>query len=210
MGFGRASLASDLPFACACARVPASGSSSASRDVRLRRRCGPAALLVDPVRRGTRAGAGATWVLLLVAGTGTDTSVGSEIGGGIGGGWKTGAAVVVAVDAPGGRRGLGPSCRAGGCGAAEGALWVVPASATALSGESASMRILLRGLGLAGEYACDMLRAMDFAVGNDFGVDEAGGSGGGNGCAILGTTCSGATTTPIRVSRLSVEEEDDA
>jgi len=71
------------------------------------------------------------------------------------------------------------------------------------------MRILLRGLGLAGEYACDILRAKDFALGNDFGVDEVGGSGGGNGCAMLGTI-SGAATTPTRVLPLWVEEEDDA
>jgi hypothetical protein len=67
------------------------------------------------------------------------------------------------------------------------------------------MRILLRGLGLAGEYACDILRAKGFARGNgDFGVDEVGGNGDGNGCVTtLGMLCSGATTT------LSVEEEEE-
>lgn len=88
-------------------------------------------------------------------------------------------------------------------------MWVVPASATAPSGDSASMRILLRGLGLAGEYACDILRGKGLGLGNDFGVDEMGGGGGGNGCAMLGTI-SGATTAPTRVLPLSVEEEDDA
>jgi hypothetical protein len=42
------------------------------------------------------------------------------------------------------------------------------ASAFLLSGEVASMRILLSGLGLTGEYACDMLRTKGFASGNGF------------------------------------------
>jgi hypothetical protein len=61
---------------------------------------------------------------------------------------------------------------------------------------------------LAGEYACDILRAKDFALGNDFGVDEVGSGGGGNGCAMFGTI-SGATTAPTRGLPLSAEEEDD-
>jgi len=104
--FDRASLAlaSDLDLVLD-AFVSASRSSSASRDVRLRLRweLAPAALLVDPVRRGTGAGAGAELVLLVGgtgASTGTGASVGSTIGGGIGGGSKTGT--TLDVNAPGG------------------------------------------------------------------------------------------------------------
>jgi hypothetical protein len=69
------------------------------------------------------------------------------------------------------------------------------------------MRILLRGLGLAGEYACDILRAKGFARGNgDFGVDEVGGNGDSNGCVTtLGMICAGAGAT---AAPLSVEEEE--
>src|SRR5712672_2072826 len=89
---------------------------------------------------------------------------------------------------------------------------VVVAATAVFSGESASMSILLSGLGLAGEYACDMLRARGFAIGNGFGV--GGGGGGGSWFCVSdsvggasGTILSDATRVSLAATAVTVEDE---
>lgn len=203
----RRSLASSTAgFGLALGWTSESRSSPASPDVRFdaRRRV---VLLAVPVRRG----AGAV-VLVLLGSGGLKTTAGNEAVGSVTGGCKDSGASTVAT---GGARarcsggsttgafentGLGLGSRAGGRRAGKETGTCTGPGADAWvggepSGESASKRIRLSGLGLAGEYACATLRDRDLASGNGFDVGKAGRS------VILSssprTVTSGARDSPV-------------